>query len=330
MAILVIGAGLVGSQIGRILAERGGKPVLMDRALQVSEISKIVSLDKVTLVSGDILKPLSLSKIIIDHDIDQIVHMAANPMLTVGAQNDPFSAVELNIFGTLNVLEAARVHKIERVVVASSTVLNHFMKGGEGQGDKLREEAYPRPSTFYATTKQSMENLGLNYCEWFGVDFAALRFAAVVGPWGHAGGGGPTNIIRDALVNAHAGREALIPENGLEWVYSKDAARSAVMALDAHDLGSRIFNISMGYVCPAEDLANAIKSAVPGAKVIIATPKVGAISMPQMIAPSDLTLAARHLGFKPEFEMEQAVIDLSKWMVTNGALTNGTYFASQS
>jgi nucleoside-diphosphate-sugar epimerase len=52
------------------------------------------------------------------HQITKIVHTAANPMLTVGAQKEPYSAINLNIMGTVNVLDAARVTGIERVVAS--------------------------------------------------------------------------------------------------------------------------------------------------------------------------------------------------------------------
>jgi nucleoside-diphosphate-sugar epimerase len=158
-----------------------------------------------------------------DHDIAEIVHTAANPMLTLGAQRDPYAAVQLNIMGTMNVLEAARIHRIKRVVIASSNVLSHFISGGEGGGDAAKEEAFPRPTTFYATTKQAVENLGLNYARWCGVEFAALHYGAVFGPWSGHGGGGPSNVMREAVRRALAGEEAALPSGGMEWVYSKGA-----------------------------------------------------------------------------------------------------------
>ena len=319
MAILIIGAGLVGSQIARILVEWGEKPVLMDPSAQPQALSQIVALDRVTLVAGDVLRPFALTRIIREHGITQIVHMAANPLLTLGAQRDPFSAIELNIMGTANVLEAARIHGVKRVVVASSNVLNHFLAGGEGKGDPTREEAYPRPTTFYASTKQAMESLGLNYASWAGVDFAAMRYGAVLGPWGGKGGGGPSNVVRDALANVLNGREAIVPANGLEWVYSKDAAMGTVLALRASALGSRVFNITMGYVCTPEELADAIKAAVPGAKVRIETPQADAVALPQMLAGSNLRLAKDVLGFAPKYPMREAVGELAEWMSKNPA-----------
>ena len=60
MTTLVIGAGLIGSQVARILVERGEKPVLMDIAAQTQAIGQIVDLDKVTPIQGDVLRPLSI------------------------------------------------------------------------------------------------------------------------------------------------------------------------------------------------------------------------------------------------------------------------------
>lgn len=60
MPTLVIGTGLIGSQVARILVERGDKPVLMDPGAQVQAIGQIVDLAKVTLIAGDVLRPLSI------------------------------------------------------------------------------------------------------------------------------------------------------------------------------------------------------------------------------------------------------------------------------
>src|SRR5262249_12121918 len=149
MTTLVIGAGLIGSQVARILTERGEKPVLMDVAAQTKSIGEIVSLDEVTLITGDVLRPLSIVDAIRAHSSTKIAHTAANPLLTLGAQREPYSAIQLNIMGTVNVLEAARITGLKRVVVSSSSVLNHYLDGGEDKGDFGREEAFPRPTTFY-------------------------------------------------------------------------------------------------------------------------------------------------------------------------------------
>jgi nucleoside-diphosphate-sugar epimerase len=99
MTTLVIGAGLIGSQVARILVEHGERPVLMDVAAQPQAMGQIVDLNEVTLVAGDILRPLSIVDVLKSHGITRIAHTAANPLLTLGAQRDPYAAINLNIMG---------------------------------------------------------------------------------------------------------------------------------------------------------------------------------------------------------------------------------------
>ena len=314
MTTLVIGAGLIGSQVARILTERGETPVLMDVAAQHEAIGQIVELGKVTLVAGDVLRPLSIVDALRAHGITRIAHTAANPLLTLGAQKEPYSAINLNIMGTVNVLEAARVTGLKRVVVSSSSVLNHYLEGGEDDGDFGREEAFPRPMTFYSATKQAVESLGLNYARWCGIEFAGLRYGAVFGPWSGTGGGGPSNIVREAMRNAFAGKEATIPPGVMEWVYSKDAARGTVMALDAEDLGSRVFNITMGAMTRPGELAAAIGAVFPDARVTYDAPAGAGIALSNRDRHADLSRARRHLGYEPQFALQDAVKDFADWM----------------
>lgn len=320
MTVLVIGAGLVGSQVIRILAQDGEKPVVMDHAPQPGAIAQIVTADKFTLIEGDILRPLSIVKAINDHGITSIVHTAANPMLTLGAQRDPYPAINLNIMGTVNVLEAARICGVKRVIVSSSNVLNHYLDGGGGSTNPVSEEAWPRPITFYAATKQAVENLGLNYARWCGIEFAGMRYGAVFGPWNGAGGGGPSNVVREALRNLATGREAVIPGGTMEWVYSKDAGRGTVMALRAPALGNGIFNTAMSQPVTAIDFSEALKSLFPDAKIRIDTPSNSAIALRNMTRNSSLENSRETLGYEPQYEMRTALADMRDWMLNNPAL----------
>jgi nucleoside-diphosphate-sugar epimerase len=314
MTTLVIGSGLIGSQIARILVERGEKPVLMDTAAQPQAIGQIVDLAKVTLVAGDVLRPLSIIDVLRTHGITRIAHTAANPLLTLGAQREPYAAINLNIMGTVNVLEAARVTGLKRVVVSSSSVLNHYLDGGEDGGNFGREEAFPRPTTFYSATKQAVESLGLNYAKWCGIEFAGLRYGAVFGPWSGSGGGGPSNVIRQAIRDALAGREATVPPGAMEWVYSKDAARGTVMALDAKDLGKGVFNLTMGRLTTPAEMAEAISAAIPGTKAKFEMPAGTGVSLANRAEHADLSRSKKHLGYEPQFPLHKAVADQAVWM----------------
>ena len=70
MAILIIGAGLVGSQVAKILVDAGERPWVMDQRLQRDVLADIVDLDRIDLVEGDVLRPLTLSAAIARGGID--------------------------------------------------------------------------------------------------------------------------------------------------------------------------------------------------------------------------------------------------------------------
>jgi nucleoside-diphosphate-sugar epimerase len=311
---LLIGSGLVGSQIARILVEGGERPVILDVSPQPESLADIVDLKQVRVVHGDVLNPLDLVRIIRESEITRVVHTAANPMLTLGAQQNPYSAIQLNILGTVNVLETARAHGLQRVVVASSGVLSSMMTGGEDEGDITKEEGLARPSTIYGATKQAGENLGLNYARWFGVDFVAVRFAAVAGPWRGRGGGGPSVMFRELVEDALSGKEVTIQPRAMEWVYSKDAARGTVLALKAGGLKSRVFNIGMGRAYGGQELIDAVKEAIPEARIRLAVEGEGkqAIMAEQPVV-MDMGRSRRELGYTPQYDMPAAVRDYVKW-----------------
>ena len=98
-----------------------------------------------TLVAGDVLRPLSIVDALRSHNITKIAHTAANPLLTLGAQREPYAAINLNIMGTVNVLEAARIVGLKRVVVSSSSVLNALPRGRRGPGRLRPRGGVPAP-----------------------------------------------------------------------------------------------------------------------------------------------------------------------------------------
>ncbi|MCC7187001.1 MAG: NAD(P)-dependent oxidoreductase [Acidobacteria bacterium] len=313
MTILIIGAGLVGAQVASILAGDGERPLVMDRQLQRDVLATIVDLDRIDLIEGDVLRPLTLSAAVVRGQIDAIVHTAANPLLTLGAQRNPYAAIELNIMGLANVMEAARIHGIRRVVASSSSVLNRYQSGGEDGGDLSKEEAVPRPHTFYASTKQAVESIGLNYAKSFGIEFAALRYCPVAGPWSGPGGGGPSGIFRAMLENAVNGREAVVPGTAMEWVYSKDAAHAPVLALRAASLGSGVFNITMGRIFRPDELEAELKRAIPGARTRVEAQPEGSTWSGGDWKPADISRARKTLGYEPRYPMPRLLADYAAW-----------------
>ena len=100
----------------------------------------------------------------------------------------------------------------------------------------------------------------------------------------------------------------------MEWVYSKDAARGTVMALDAKDLGNGVFNITMGRLTTPAEMAAALSAAIPGAKAKFEAPAGTGVSLANRAEHADLSRAKKHLGYEPAFPLEKAVKDQVEWM----------------
>ena len=326
MTVLIIGAGLVGSQIARLEIERGEKVVILDAFPREDALADIFPVDKAKVVQGEILNPFDLSRAVGNEDIDLIYETAAFPGLTLGGQMNPYSAIQLNVMGLVNTLEFARLRNVKKVLFTSSSVLCTYVHPAR-DGDHLdKEYAYPRPSSIYSSSKLAGENFGLNYAETYGLDFAAVRFAAVFGPWRYGGGGGPTKLIRDILTKSIRGEPVSVASADFEYVYSKDAARGAMLAARSKR-SDRIFNIGMGKVFPLKEIASFVKEIIPNASITItergqeksdtkaksaATGGGTGFKLmpdPDFTHPLNLERSTEQLGYKPMFPMRQALED---------------------
>ena len=94
-------------------------PIVYDVVPPPSLMTDLV--DKVKFVSGSVMHPTELIRACQEMDIERIVHLPSLKM--VDSQRNPLAAYELNVKGTLNVLEAASILNIERVVCASSVAV---------------------------------------------------------------------------------------------------------------------------------------------------------------------------------------------------------------
>lgn len=315
MSLLIIGSGLVGSQIARLEIEQkkdqGGKPIIFDVAPRVDALKDIFDADQATIIQGDVLSVHDLYRAIKSYGVTRVIHTAANPLLTVGAQKMPYQAIQLNIMGTANVLEAARLFNLDRVVFTSSNVIVHYSIEGPF-GAQM-------PSTIYSSTKLACEHLGLNYCRSYGLDFVAVRFSAVLGPWRYGGGGGPTQRFKEMLEHSLKMEPASFPVSRQEYVYSKDAAEGCFLAAhaDKASLKKRVYNISMGRVYGGDEIKSIVEATIPGSKVELSKETATGIHVDRM-EPSDLTASKQEIGFVPKFDMAAAIQDYAGWLKGHG------------
>lgn len=313
MAILITGAGLVGAQIANILVEQGENPILFDFRPDKEAIKEVVDLEKCKIITGDLLNKYDLMNAVVNNGVTKIIHTVAYPGLTAGCIREPYKSIELNIMGTVNVLEIARLLKLEKVVACSTCGIHSAFFGGEESDDMTREEHVKRTGSIYTTTKMCVENLVYNYASDFGVDACVVRLTGVYGPWKHSGGV-LSLLIMNALKAAVKGEEVTLYDIPFDLIYAKDAARGCVAALEGKVEKDRVFNICTGTVYSVEELSQAIQNLIPGIKVNVVPFMVeGKV----MQAPKVITNATRtkeQLGFTSKYSLEEGVKEMLDWI----------------
>jgi len=243
------------------------------------------------------------------HRPERILHTAG--LLTPDGVTRPHDTVRVNVLGTANVLEAARLEQVPRVVLTSSVVVYDPTVAA----DRVSEDHPCRPATVYAATKRSAELLGGTYARSFGLSFLSVRFAAVYGP-ARRPGGGVSRLIHEALGTAIADGRASLKRRWpgrQELLYADDAASALIAAGAAVAPPHATFNIGSGEPVTVAELATAIGRAAGGAAIEVVEP--GADANPDVVdAPLDLSRAADELGWRPRFGLRAGLAEHAAWL----------------
>ncbi|VDD90668.1 unnamed protein product [Enterobius vermicularis] len=250
----------------------------------------------------DILNVPAISEVVVNHNIDTIVHFSAL-LSAVGENNVPL-ALQVNGQGVQNVLEVAKNHKLQ--VFIPSTI-GAF--GPTTPRQNTPDLCIQRPRTIYGVTKVYAELLGEYYHERFGVDFRSLRFPGIISAI--KPGGGTTDyaiqIFYDAILYGKH-KCYLKPDTRLPMMYDNDCTASVVffLASDGNKLPQRTYNVT-GYSFTPEEIAAEIRKIMPEFKIeyeICPIRQKIADSWPQSLDDSH---AKRDWGWKPAYDLDATV-----------------------
>lgn len=202
IACVIGGSGFLGSHVADQLSDAGYQVRIYDRVA-----SKWLRADQ-QMILGDLLDAQSVENAIAGSDV--VYNFAAIADLN-DAMDKPLRTVEVNIAGTVHVLEACRIHKVQRFVYASTVYV------------------YSREGGFYRCSKQAAEHYVEEYQAAYGVDFTILRYGSLYGPRADDTNG-LFRIVREALRSGAISYEGNI-ESIREYIHVEDAARASVVAL---------------------------------------------------------------------------------------------------
>lgn len=175
MSIMIIGgAGFIGSRICERLAGNGHNTVCFDMSAKPSFRKHA---DRIAVVQGDVTAIDQIIDVALKHKVERIIHMAA--WLGADCEQRPHVSHVLNINGTNNVFEAARILQLKRVVYASSIAVY----GPQSNfGDRpVNEGDHPDPVWIYGAQKLYNEAVGKKYLEKYGLETVGIRIASTYG-----------------------------------------------------------------------------------------------------------------------------------------------------
>src|SRR6202049_2958205 len=310
MKVLITGGmGVIGAEASRRFVREGHRPVIFARHRDEWLIRDI--LDKVEIQLGDVLDLPRLLDVIKRHQITHIVHAAG----FVGAvsQANPALSVQVNVMGMVNVLEAARLFDVKRVVYTSAKGVYGPVLGEYGSPTykPVPEDLPKNPKRIYDSAKLMGEQVGLYYQANMGVDVVILRFASTYGP-GKTARHGKMGVTSQIVENPASGRPFHLAQGGDEqddFIYNKDSAYGIYLAAVAENPKSRVYNIGTGVGVTLNDFARVIRKHLPQARIEIG-PGLNFLGMPYPASGIyDISRARTELGYAPQFDLERGIAD---------------------
>lgn len=218
-------------------------------------------------IQGDILDWSHLSKSMKDSGCDYVVHLAA--LVASYANGHPRDAVQVNVGGSANVAEAARITGCKGIVyISSRSVYGSVGKAYAHPNYRLVRETYRcRPEALYPTTKRAAEMVIERYAVLYNLPAVILRFGAIYGP-GKSAAHGATRVFSEAIEAAARGETWRMggADQLEDFVYSEDipeAVHSAVtlLAEGKKTSSAQIFNIGSGVGVSIREFAEIVNEA---------------------------------------------------------------------
>lgn len=314
MNILITGAGLIGTHAARHAVDGGHNVALFDLSPNRDYIDKIVGQGKAQVVAADMRDLPALLAALEKHSIDTIVHTAG--LIGSRVQENSYTGATNNILGTINVLEAARLRKLRRVVYVSTF--------GTYERDKINDsvirETHPIGGhNLYATTKVCSEHLVHAYAAMYKLDTIIIRPGGVFGRGFYVGGSTVGKVMRDLALAIIKGDPITIDAKTYgpnEYVYGKDVGMALFLACGAENPKQRIYNAGTGVVHGPEELAGVVRELLPKGDVKVS----GATSADKSRSiPMDISVSKAELSYAPKFMLKEALRDYMDELWAEGA-----------
>ena len=303
------GAGFVGSHVAEQLLQRGETVVVIDNfndyydpAIKRQNVKQLSQHDKFTLIEGDIRDADLINRLFAEHGITHVAHLAA--MAGVRASVDQVDLyMNVNLIGTMNLLEASKAQNIQQFVLASTSSVY-------GKTEKIpfiETDTADRPLAAYPASKRAAELLAYTYYNLMNMNVTILRFFNVYGPSGRP------DMMPWRLMEATQNGEVIKLFNGgdihRDWTYIADTVKGVIAALDT-PLGYEVINLGCGSPISLNEFVEIIEE--------YSGKKINTIDVPTPLSDPPITYcnntkARELLGFAPSIPVKEGLYQTWEW-----------------
>jgi UDP-glucuronate 4-epimerase len=303
------GAGFIGSHLAEALLKRGDSVVALDNfndyydpAIKRANAARLSAYPKFTVIAGDIRDAETVRRVFDAHDIQQVAHLAA--LANVRASiNQPRQYFDVNVNGTLMLLEAAQRHKVKVFVQASTSSVYGMTK----QLPFIETDAADRPLAAYPASKRAAEMMCHTFHHLHDLNVTVLRFFNVYGPAGRP------DMMPMRIMNAVVdGTEISVFADGSmqrDWTYIEDTVTGVIAALD-RPLGYEVINLGVGAPISLNEFIDVVEE-LSGRR--LKTTQVPAPPSEPPITYCNNNKARELLGFAPHIPVHEGLSRTWQW-----------------
>lgn len=304
--ILVTGAlGQIGTELTLALRKKYGSENVIATDVRPDTNMPLAGTGPFHVV--DVTRTDSLKQLLLEENIDTVFHLAA--ILSAKGEKDPLFCWSVNMDGLINILEAARLYNVKKVIVPSSMAV----WGPDAPQFDTPQDSVLKPTTMYGVTKVCGERLCDYYVQKYGLDCRGLRYPGIISSE-TLPGGGTTDYAVEIFYDAVKGEKYscfLSEESTLPMMYMPDCINATISLAEAEFETLKHhsdFNVAAFSFSPKE-LAACIKKYLPEFEIEYKPDFRQAIadSWPKSINDS---AAREEWNWKPEFDMDTMTKDM--------------------
>jgi UDP-glucose 4-epimerase len=305
LSLVTGGAGFIGSHLVEALTAAGRRVRVFDNL----STGLAANLDHIRpapeLIVGDLADAAAVNDAIAG--VDAVYHLGALASVARSVEN-PIASHTACATGTLNVLDAARISKIRRVVYAGSS----SAYGGASDPGGQREDLPVQPLSPYAAAKLSGELYCQAFAHTYGLETVRLRFFNIFGPRQRADS--PySGVIALFIAAMSAGKRPTVHGDGLQsrdFTYVTNAVQALMLAAETPGVSGNVYNVGTAANITVLDLVAALNKLLGSdLKSIHCEPRTGDVRFSR----ADIHRILADIGYEPQVTFEEGLARALRW-----------------